>query len=132
MTSWMNTNTLLWAGIILAAAALLIAGCSAVAKAGADSGFVSLSVDDFEGYTTYENSTYCKPDPRYFSQVAERFGLDPEECLMVGNDAEEDLAAAKTGMQVFLITDCLINKKQTDISGIPHGSFDNLRCFLKL
>lgn len=48
MTSWMNTNTLLWAGIILAAAALLIAGCSAVAKAGADSGFVSLSVDDFE------------------------------------------------------------------------------------
>ncbi len=94
--------------------------------------WAGLSVDDFEGYTTYENSTYCKPDPRYFSQVAERFGLDPEECLMVGNDAEEDLAAAKTGMQGFLITDCLINKKQTDISGIPHGSFDNLRCFLKL
>ena len=48
MTNWMKTNNFLWAGIILAAAALLIAGCSAVAKAGADSGFVSLSVDDFE------------------------------------------------------------------------------------
>lgn len=25
------------------------------------------------------------------------FDLDPKECLMVGNDAEEDLAALKTG-----------------------------------
>ncbi|MBR4725398.1 MAG: HAD family hydrolase [Lachnospiraceae bacterium] len=94
--------------------------------------WAGLSVDDFEGYTTYENSTFCKPNPKYFEQVAQRFGLVPEECLMVGNDAEEDVAALKTGMQVFLITDCLVNKKDVDISGIPHGNFDDLRAWLAL
>ena len=94
--------------------------------------WAGLSVDDFEGYTTYENSTYCKPNPAYFGEVCRRFGLEPQECLMVGNDAEEDTAAAKCGMQVFLVTDCLVNKKNVDISDIPHGSFDDLRDFLKL
>ena len=41
------------------------------------------------------------PNPKYFVEAAERFGLKPEECLMVGNDAEEDVAAMKAGMQVF-------------------------------
>ncbi|MCR5324927.1 MAG: HAD family hydrolase [Lachnospiraceae bacterium] len=94
--------------------------------------WAGLSVNDFEGYTTYENSTFCKPNPKYFTEVAQRFGLVPEECLMVGNDAEEDLAAVKTGMKVFLITDYLVNKKGMDISDIPHGSFDDLRKFLEL
>lgn len=51
---------------------------------------------------------------------------------MVGNDAEEDLAAAKIGMSVYLITDCLINNKNADISEIPRGNFDDLRAFLGL
>ena len=33
-----------------------------------------------------------------------------QDCLMAGNDAREDRTAARTGMQVFLLTDCLINK----------------------
>ena len=45
---------------------------------------------------------------------------------MVGNDAEEDAAAEKLGMRVFLLTDCLINKKGKDISVYPHGSFKEL------
>ncbi len=94
--------------------------------------WAGLSVNDFEGYTTYENSSYCKPNPQYYLEVAERFGLDPAECLMVGNDAEEDLAAAKIGMQVYLMTDCLLNKKGADISNVPHGNFDDLRLYLGL
>ena len=49
---------------------------------------------------------------------------------MVGNDAVEDLAAAKTGMQVFLLTDCLINKTNVDLTNLPHGSFDSLMAFI--
>ena len=45
---------------------------------------------------------------------------------MVGNDAEEDGAAQKLGIQVFLLTDCLINKKGIDISVYPHGGFKEL------
>ena len=45
---------------------------------------------------------------------------------MVGNDAEEDLAAEQAGMQVYLLTDCLINKKGKNIIGVPHGGFGPL------
>ena len=45
---------------------------------------------------------------------------------MVGNDALEDMVASETGMQVFLLTDCLLNKEQKDISGCPQGSFRQL------
>ena len=49
---------------------------------------------------------------------------------MVGNDVGEDMVAAETGMRVFLLTDCLINKTGRDIGAFPHGGFDELRCYL--
>ena len=82
--------------------------------------------DDFEIYTTYENCHYCKPNPLYFSEVCEKLEVNPEECLMVGNDADEDTAAEKLGIKVFLITDCLLNKHEKDISAYPQGSFKEL------
>jgi hypothetical protein len=49
---------------------------------------------------------------------------------MVGNDVDEDMMAEKLGMKVFLLTDCLINRKNKDISIYPHGSFDELTKFI--
>lgn len=88
--------------------------------------WAGLDKDDFLLYTTYENSHYCKPNPDYYREICEKLSLNPTECLMVGNDAEEDAAAEKLGMRVFLLTDCLINKKGKDISGYPHGGFKEL------
>lgn len=88
--------------------------------------WAGLKPEDFELYTTYENSTHCKPNPAYFRDVAESLHLAPESCLMVGNDAQEDTAAAQVGMKVFLLTDCLINKDGRDISAYPQGSFEQL------
>ena len=88
--------------------------------------WAGLDKDDFELYTTYENSHYCKPNPDYYREICEKLSLNPTECLMVGNDAEEDAAAEKLGLRVFLLTDCLINKKGKDISGYPHGGFKEL------
>lgn len=88
--------------------------------------WAGLDKDDFELYTTYENSHYCKPNPAYYSEILEKLSLDPSECLMVGNDAEEDGAAQKLGIQVFLLTDCLINKKGININAYPHGGFKEL------
>ena len=45
-------------------------------------------------------------------------------CLMIGNDAQEDMAAAEIGMKVFLMTDDLINKEGRDISVYPNGDLD--------
>ena len=88
------------------------------------------SPDDFEIYTTYENSRFCKPDPSYFKEVAEKLGTAPGECLMVGNDVEEDMIAETVGMKVFLLTDCMINKKNRDISVYPHGGFSELLTYI--
>lgn len=81
---------------------------------------------DFELFTTYENSCYCKPNPLYYRAVVDALNIDPEDCLMVGNDVDEDMIAQKLGMKVFLLTDCLINKEEKDISVYPHGNFDAL------
>ena len=92
--------------------------------------WTGMQPEDFELYTAYENSRYCKPNPRYYQDVLARLNVSAEECLMVGNDADEDMIAAQLGMSVFLLTDCLINKNDADISQYPHGGFEELRSFL--
>ncbi|MBQ9121178.1 MAG: HAD family hydrolase [Clostridia bacterium] len=93
--------------------------------------WAGLSPDDFELYTTYENSRHSKPNPAYYLDILEKIHLKPEECLMVGNDVDEDMIAEAVGMKAFLLTDCLINKHQRDISSHPHGGFDALIAFIK-
>jgi len=92
--------------------------------------WAGLNADDFELYTTYENSHYCKPNPDYYREIIAKLGADAEECMMVGNDASEDMAARELGMDVFLLTDCLINKENVDINAYPHGGFDELREYI--
>ena len=92
--------------------------------------WAGLAPEEFELYTTYENSSYCKPNPKYYQEILDKLGLKPEECVMVGNDVEEDMVAATLGMKVFLLTDCLISRHGTDLSAFPHGNFDDLERFL--
>lgn len=94
--------------------------------------WTGMDVSDFEAFTTYENCRYCKPNPEYYTELLASLDMKPEESLMVGNDVEEDMEAGlKAGMQVFLITDCMINKKNLDIDKYPHGTFKDLLSYLK-
>ncbi len=93
--------------------------------------WAGVTLKDFEIYTSYENIGCSKPNPEYYREIAKRLGVSPEECLMVGNDAEEDMIAETVGMQVFLLTDCLVNKKNIDISSYNQGDFDDLIQFLR-
>ena len=93
--------------------------------------WAGMSSEDFSLVTTYENSHYCKPNPKYYMEILEKIGCQPEECIMVGNDVTEDMMTKEMGMKVFLLSDCLINKENKDISMYPHGSFEELREFLK-
>ena len=64
---------------------------------------------EFEFVTHYESEIFCKPSPSYFISVCERLGLEPSECLMVGNDVSDDMIGANaTGLCCFLVTDYLI------------------------
>lgn len=93
--------------------------------------WAGLSPENFSHITTYENSHFCKPKPEYYREILEKARLRPEECLMVGNDVNEDMAARELGMQVFLLTPCLINKDGKDISAYPHGDFPELWQYLR-
>ncbi len=93
--------------------------------------WAGLAPEDFILYTTYENSSYCKPNLEYYREILDKIGAVPKECVMVGNDVAEDMVTAQMGMQVFLLTDCLLNKNGEDISRYPNGSFEELSAFLE-
>ena len=93
--------------------------------------WAGLEPEDFSWVTTYENSSFCKPNPAYYREILDKLGLQPQECVMVGNDVGEDGAAAKLGLPVFLLTDCLIQKPGTDASQMPKGSFSDLKNWLE-
>ena len=92
--------------------------------------WAGLAPEDFELYTTYEYACRCKPNPDYYRDLLSSMALEASECLMVGNDATEDTAAELAGIQVFLLTDCLINRENKDLSHWPHGGFDELEKFI--
>ena len=92
--------------------------------------WAGLQPEDFEMYTTYENSRYCKPNLDYYRDILAQLAVEPEECLMVGNDVGEDMIARQLGMKVFLLTDCLINRNDADISQYPNGTFEELKMFI--
>ena len=93
--------------------------------------WAGLNLDDFAYFTVYENSSYCKPNPKYYQEILNRLHLLPEEVLMVGNDVVEDMVAETLGMKTFLLTDNLINKKDADINRWRHGGFEELFGYLK-
>lgn len=94
--------------------------------------WAGLEPEMFAGYTTYEQCHYCKPNPKYYQELLEKLGLKPEECIMVGNDFDEDIVPTEAlGMQGFLLTDCMINKNEQDISNYPQGDFDALKAYLE-
>lgn len=93
--------------------------------------WAGLQPEEFAHITTYENSHFCKPTAAYYQEILDALGLSAAECLMVGNDADEDLAAMELGIPCFLLTDCLINRSGRDFRNIPHGSFSQLMEYLE-
>lgn len=92
--------------------------------------FAGLTPDDFELFTSYENTSYSKPNLKYYEELLNRTGLKAEDCLMVGNDVGDDMIAKNLGFNVFLLTDCLINKDNVDINEYPNGNFDALNNYI--
>ncbi|MBQ8140539.1 MAG: HAD family hydrolase [Clostridia bacterium] len=87
--------------------------------------WTNISADSFALITDYDNSRFCKPNPAYYTEITDKLGVDPRNCLMIGNNADEDIAAAQSaGLSTFLLTDCLIAKG--DIPETPRGDFGAL------
>jgi len=92
--------------------------------------WAKVSPDSFDLITNYENSTFCKPNPAYYTEIAEKMNVRPEHCLMVGNNAQEDvLPAQSVGMDTFLLMDFLICEGA--LPETPSGNFEELIEFLQ-
>lgn len=88
--------------------------------------WVGLTPADFDFVTSYENSVNCKPNPAYFASVCKQAGVEPCECLMIGNDEREDMyAASLLGIDCYLVTDTMISCPEHPWNG-PCGTFAEL------
>jgi len=61
-------------------------------------------VEDFpyRKVTTYENSHFAKPSLGYYQEILDELGCQPEEALVVGDEAM-DMVAARLGCATFLL-----------------------------
>ena len=92
--------------------------------------WAKVAPESFDLITTYENSSFCKPNPAYYTEIAGKMQIDPKRSLMIGNNAEEDIRAAQSlGMDTFLLTDFLICEGERPDT--PSGSFEDLIAFLR-
>jgi FMN phosphatase YigB (HAD superfamily) len=92
--------------------------------------WVGLELRDFDYFTHYSNCTYCKPNPEFYREILTKTGKKEEHCLMAGNSPVEDMSAAAVGMEIFLVTDCLENETNTDISAFRQGTLEELEEYL--
>ena len=93
--------------------------------------WAGLDPEDFEMITTFETARHSKPNPDYYRDILATLDVKPENCVMVGNDVQEDMVAKQVGMKVFLLIGDLINRTGEDISVYPHGSFPELLTFIR-
>lgn len=93
--------------------------------------WVGLKREDFDLVTSYESDSFCKPNPCYFKSVCERIGVEPSECLMIGNDEKEDMfCATAAGIDAYLVTDTMIASEEYPWNG-PRGTFSEMMEMLK-
>lgn len=85
-------------------------------------------VDDlpFEWVTVYEEMHFCKPRPEYFREISDRLGVRPEECVMIGNDMQEDMVAQTVGMKTFYLNQCRIDRGHPVYQPDQEGSMEEL------
>lgn len=92
--------------------------------------WAGLDESAFDFITSYENSYHCKPHPGYFSDIAERIGVAPGSCLMVGNDINHDLAAVAVGMKAYLVDTWLVERDGPEWPCEYRGDHSQLQDFL--
>jgi FMN phosphatase YigB (HAD superfamily) len=77
---------------------------------------------DYDLITSYENMHACKPHLAYYREILDKIGCRAEECLMVGNSFEDDIAPAmELGFKSFWVVDAKpdVTKRtlQSDLQG---------------
>lgn len=86
----------------------------------------------WELVTSYEDTHFCKPNPDYFREVLDTLGARPEQCIHVGNDMDEDMAATQAGIPVVIVDEYLVNRQGKPVTGCLYsGSLQQVLDWLK-
>ena len=67
--------------------------------------WADIDPSSFNLITHIENMHFCKPRIEYYQEICKLIKIQPEECLMVGNDPLNDMMPSKIGMKTYLTTD---------------------------
>lgn len=84
--------------------------------------WAGLEPSSFQRITTFGNSTASKPSLRYWAENLAAMGLPGEDVLTVGNNTVEDVAFTRLGVDIYLVTDFLLDPAKLDMSTVKHGS----------
>lgn len=72
--------------------------------------YIDLKEEDFELVTAYENSRFCKPNPKYFLEILKEYNLNPNEVILFGNNTYEDGECSLVcGIKCYMVGNYLID-----------------------
>lgn len=91
--------------------------------------------DYFNYLFTSKELGYKKPDPNFYKEITARLGVNPSECIMIGNDYEKDIVPSKmVGMKTILYSETIIEgtkqfadyiiKSMNEIVDLAHHEID--------
>lgn len=89
----------------------------------------------FEFITHSEVMTRCKPDPDYYREILDMCNLEAGQCLMIGNDTENDLIAREVGILTYILENPWNSRELKRFVHDPRiqgmGTHENLQKWLK-
>lgn len=93
--------------------------------------FVGLNLEDFDFITHYGNCHYTKPNLDFYRELLKEINETPKNCIMVGNDLDEDMVVNELGMDFVLINNCLINKSNKTVEAVFNGTMQEFIAYAK-
>lgn len=78
---------------------------------------------------TQDDFAVTKPDPRYYEQIAQACGVDPSECIMVGDRIDKDVSPARqVGMRTIRVRVGLHKRQEPRIPAeVPDAELAGVR-----
>lgn len=91
--------------------------------------WINEKIDNFDYVSTYENSHYAKPNPKYYLELLEKNDLKIDEVIMVGNDMIDDIKPClELGIKCFFLDNYALNEDSN--INVARGDFKALKAYV--
>ena len=99
--------------------------------------WAGIHLEKFTSFTHAKSMTSCKSYVSFFSDLIEQNQLNPENCLMIGDNAYEDGLASRIGIDVFILSNKqksilkMLNKETKMGAKIWVGNYSTIQSILE-